>query len=178
MNTMIETGEKDNMLWILSKRVKDMEEMQHKNLQVIIELKRQNSVMKEDNQMRERESKMMRDMHEQLMKEIDSRNKQFQAKLEEQDFRGRELENVVNKVQKLEQDEMNKIKRVLHEKVVSDREASEREQEKSRVLFQEVARLGQEVRESEKVQEKGAQELLRKVSQMESYFNENEKRWV
>lgn len=91
-------------------------------------------------------------------------------------MRGRELENVVHKVQKLEQEEMGKIKRVLHEKVVSDREASEREQEKSRVLFQEVARLGAEMRESEKAQIQERQDLLRKVGQIEGQFNENEKR--
>lgn len=164
------------MLWLLGKRLKEMEEQQHQNQQLILELKRQNAIIKEDNSVRSREARMIQEMYDRLTKEIDAKNKQFQAQLEEHSMRGRELENVVHKVQKLEQEETGKIKRVLHEKVVSDREASEREQEKSRVLFQEVARLGAEMRESEKAQIQERQDLLRKVGQIEGQFNENEKR--
>ena len=120
---------------------------------------------------------MMRELYEKLTKEIDNKNKQLQLKIEEQEKRGRELEAVVHKVQRLEHEEVNRLKRVLHEKVVSDRERVERDEEKARVLFQEVSRLGLEMREESKEESEGRRDLERRLAQIESRENEERKRY-
>ena len=164
------------MMWLLNKRLRDLEEQQHQSQQVIIEMRRQQALAREDQMTRQREGQMMRNLYEQLMKELDSKNKEFEMKLETQDSRGKELESLVRKVQKLEHEELNRIKRVLHEKVVSDREKAERNEEKARVLFQELARLGEDFRENGKEEAEERRDLVRRMAQVEGRMGEEGKR--
>lgn len=160
----------------MNKRLRELEEQNHQNQQFLIEIKRESALAKEDQICRERESQMMRDLYEKLTREIDEKNKHLQMKLEDQEKRGRELEEVVLKVQKLEHGEVNRLKRVLHEKVVSDRERGERDEEKARVLFQELARLGMEIKQGTEEESGGRREMERRLAQIENRINEERKR--
>jgi hypothetical protein len=142
----------------------------------MIEMKRQTSLIKEDQNMRERENAMMRELYDKMVNEIDSRNKQVQLKIEDQERRGRELENVVHKVQKLEQEDLNRLKRVFHEKIISDKEKNERDEEKARVLFQEVARLGENMRREGRDDVEQRKNILKRIGQIESKVDEESKR--
>jgi hypothetical protein len=142
----------------------------------MIEMKRQTALAREDHNSRQRENGMMKELYEKMIMEIDSKNKQIQGKMEDQDRRGRELENVVYKVQKLEQEEMNRLKRILHDKILSDKEKTERDEEKARVLFQELARLGEEMRRGGKEEMEHQNEVMRRLVGLEGKVEEDAKR--
>ena len=153
-----------------------MEKEQHDMRQLMIEMRRQTALVRQDTSIRERETGMMKQLYEQVIMEIDSRNKDMQTKMEEQERRGRELENVIYKIQKLEQEEMNKLKRIFHEKIISDKERIEKDQEKGRVLFQELARLGENMREEGRTDTDYRSNIMRRISQLESRIEDDKKR--
>lgn len=127
--------------------------------------------------MGQEEARALRELCQQLGSEVDARNRELELRVDDQQKRGRELESLILKVQRLEHDDLNRLKRVLHEKVESDRERSEREDEKARVLFQELARLGDEFRDSFRRDSQTRSEIVKRVAQLETGQSGERQKW-